>query len=131
MDGDSGMSTDSKTTGLEARYEVRRIVDTTGKHNDCRYFVLDPQHDEIARHALAEYANRARAAGYQALAEDLDDWLDAMGEPARLKASTPTVEINRTLDGPTTCRVEMDGRVLFDGHESTQDIPPAMVSDPT
>lgn len=66
---------DEKTTGLESRYLVERRNDTAGKHDECRYFVLDPQHDPIAEAALRVYANLASDAGYQALADDLLDWV--------------------------------------------------------
>lgn len=62
-------------TGIERRYHVEKVNDPTGKHDQCRYFVLDPQHDPIARFALADYASRARAAGYDSLADDLHAWL--------------------------------------------------------
>ena len=64
--------------GLEARYEVRKINDTTGKHADCRYFVLDPQHDPIARTAIGHYATSARLDGHEALYRDLMDWIAAL-----------------------------------------------------
>lgn len=65
----------SKDTGLEARYEVVKVNDPTGKHDECRYFVLDPLHDPIAREALTTYAIRARLAGYAQLSKDLLDWV--------------------------------------------------------
>ena len=68
--------TDEKERGLESRYEVKKIGDSEGKHDECRFFVLDPQHDIIARAALARYAQVARAEGFGALASDLDTWLD-------------------------------------------------------
>lgn len=61
-------------SGLEARYRVEKINDPTGKHDECRYFVLDPQHDWIAAAALARYAQIARSEGLTALADDLDRW---------------------------------------------------------
>lgn len=65
--------------GLEARYSVHRLKeDPEGKHAACRYFVLDPQHDLIAREALAEYAHLAREKGFEPLAVDLLTWLDAL-----------------------------------------------------
>lgn len=66
---------DDRKCGLEGRYNVSKVSDPTGKHADCRYFVLDPQHDPLARDALRSYAEAARAAGYVPLADDLDDWL--------------------------------------------------------
>ena len=62
-------------TGLEARYDVRKLKDPTGKHEACAYFVLDPQHDGIARVALQVYANTARANGITQLADDIDQWI--------------------------------------------------------
>ena len=66
---------DKAEGGLERRYHVERLNDTEGKHADCRYFVLDPQHDPIAREALKTYANHAQAKGYVTLADDLFAWL--------------------------------------------------------
>jgi hypothetical protein len=68
-------------TGLEARYRVEKINEPNGKHDECRYFVLDPAHDLIARQALAFYRNHAARFGYGALADDLTAWLDAL-DPA-------------------------------------------------
>lgn len=65
----------SGETGLEARYHVQKINDPNGKHDRCCYFVLDPQHDPIARTALARYAQVAREIGYASLADDLTAWL--------------------------------------------------------
>lgn len=66
---------DERASGLMHKYDVQRVNDPAGKHDDCRYFVLDPQHDPIARHALRAYAIRARIRGYRALADDLFEWL--------------------------------------------------------
>lgn len=63
------------TKGLEARYEVKKINDPTGKHDKCRYFVLDPTHDPIAREALHYYSNRAHDLGLEALSNDLNTLL--------------------------------------------------------
>jgi hypothetical protein len=66
---------DKAEGGLERRYHVERLNDESGKHTDCRFFVLDPQHDPLAREALGTYARAAAAAGYQTLATDLYGWL--------------------------------------------------------
>jgi hypothetical protein len=63
-----------KDAGLEGRYRVEKINDPTGKHDDCRYFVLDPQHDRLAVEALLTYERAARREGYHALADDLVAW---------------------------------------------------------
>ena len=77
--------------GLEARYHVQKISDPTGKHDGCRYFVLDPQHDVIARAALARYAQVARASGYFDLADDLELWVHTLNEAERvLRTETPS-----------------------------------------
>jgi hypothetical protein len=64
--------------GMHDKYRVEKINDPTGKHADCRYFVLDPKHDPLAREALLRYSMLARHAGNAALAADLDDWLQAL-----------------------------------------------------
>lgn len=71
--------------GLTNRYRVEKINDPSGKHADCRYFVLDPQHDPLARIALAAYADAAAKGHidkggylhtpYKRLAADLRAWL--------------------------------------------------------
>ncbi|NUS01963.1 MAG: hypothetical protein HOV97_05300 [Nonomuraea sp.] len=70
----------SRESGLEPRYFVKKLNDASHKHDDCRFFVLDPQHDHIARVALQQYANTARAEGLDALADDLDAWLREVGD---------------------------------------------------
>lgn len=66
-----------KTDGLHAKFRVERITESSRgiDHSGCRYFVLDPQHDDMAYAALAYYAEIARAQGYVPLADDLDQWL--------------------------------------------------------
>lgn len=49
--------------------------DPEGKHEECRYFVLDPQHDPIARRMLFDYARIAGDRGYPVLAEKLRAWV--------------------------------------------------------
>ena len=61
------------TNGLCNRYEVRKVSDPTGKHKDCKYLVLDPQHDPIAREAIRLYAGRT---WNLQLSNDLNDWLN-------------------------------------------------------
>ncbi|MGE3795089.1 MAG: hypothetical protein AB7I38_14340 [Dehalococcoidia bacterium] len=63
--------------GLRPKYHVERLNDPDGKHDHCRYFVLDPQHDPIAREALRRYMTVAREQGYGALADDLWAWIEA------------------------------------------------------
>jgi hypothetical protein len=67
-----------KAEGLLRKYDVKRVDDPTGKHDDCRYFVLDPEHDPIARGALRFYANLADKEGYGALAAELTEWVDGL-----------------------------------------------------
>jgi hypothetical protein len=63
--------------GLETRYLVARLGDeeTKAKHKDCRYFVLDPMHDRIAREVLLHYAAIAKTRGMEPLAEDIFEWM--------------------------------------------------------
>jgi hypothetical protein len=62
---------------LEHRYNVEKVSDPEGKHKDCRYFVLDPQHDSAAQEALEFYA---KVCGDQRLADDLYRWLYEVSE---------------------------------------------------
>lgn len=64
---------DDRQRGLYGKYLVERVSDPAGKHDACRYFVLDPQHDPHAAAALRAYADSARDE-YPALAADLDGW---------------------------------------------------------
>lgn len=57
--------------GLYTKYEVARLNDPDGKHDSCWFFVLDPQHDPIARAALAAYADEADRRGFSVLANGL------------------------------------------------------------
>ena len=61
--------------GLVRKYDVKRVDDPAGKHDDCRYFVLDPRHDAVARSALWHYATGVRLDGNEDLYRDLTDWL--------------------------------------------------------
>lgn len=38
------------------KYRVEKLVDPAGKHDNCQFFVLDPEHDVHARDALRQYA---------------------------------------------------------------------------
>lgn len=64
--------------GIYGKYYVERLNDVFGKHDNCRYFTLDPQHDPIARQALAHYATVARTEGFVDLADDINDWLTSL-----------------------------------------------------
>lgn len=62
--------------GLYSKYRVERISDVPpeeSKHKECRYFVLDPQHDPLAREMLYQYAMKT---DNEALSEDLLDWYE-------------------------------------------------------
>lgn len=64
-----------KQAGLCEKYVVTRTDGSSepgGKHHGCRYFVLDLTHDPIGRRAARLYALRAREAGYENLADDLE-----------------------------------------------------------
>jgi hypothetical protein len=61
-------------SGLEYRYDVKKVNDPDGKHDDCRYFVLDPAHDRAAWLALEEYAWTVRKS-HPELSKDLYAWL--------------------------------------------------------
>ena len=61
---------DPSDLGIIHKFDVKKVNDPEGKHDDCWYFVLDPQHDPHARIALAAYAVDC-APHYPKLAEDL------------------------------------------------------------
>jgi hypothetical protein len=42
--------------GFRRKYQVTRIGDAAGKHDQCVFFVLDLTHDGAARRAALEYA---------------------------------------------------------------------------
>lgn len=62
--------------GLIQKYYVQRTDgDPRNKHESCRYFVLDPKHDQRAVAAIVKYADMARLDGDKKLADDLMDWV--------------------------------------------------------
>lgn len=56
--------------GWHRKYDVRRLNDPHGKHQDCEFFVLDLEHDKHASVALLAYAD-ACATDRPELASDL------------------------------------------------------------
>jgi hypothetical protein len=64
-------------TGIEHRYDVTKRNDPTGKHKECGYFVLDPQHDVFARRALRAYAAAVRD-HFPVLSNDIIRWVDSI-----------------------------------------------------
>ena len=62
------------TRGLYGKYRVERVNDMDGKHDGCRYFVLDPQHDPYAIDALAAYADACRYTNPN-LSADIQEWI--------------------------------------------------------
>lgn len=62
--------------GLYDKYRVERMDDPSGKHAGCRYFVLDPEHDPVARLALYRYADVLMKTRGGALGPDLLNWLN-------------------------------------------------------
>lgn len=74
--------------GLYRKYEVTRLHDPTGKHDDCEYYVLDWVHDPFTLPAMAAYAD-ACAEKYPNLARDLRTRVHACS-PAPVATSEPT-----------------------------------------
>ena len=56
--------------GIIHKFDVKKVYDPEGKHDNCFFFVLDPKHDKHARIALAAYAVDC-APEFPKLAEDL------------------------------------------------------------
>ena len=50
------LSDEQKNTGLYRKFNVTRVSDPDGKHVDCKYFVIDLNHDKYAVPALRAYA---------------------------------------------------------------------------
>jgi hypothetical protein len=72
---------DDHARGLYDRYWVRRTDGSSGpggKHEHCRYFVLDLDHDPYAGAALVAYASSC-AATYPQLAADLRRLAETVG----------------------------------------------------
>jgi hypothetical protein len=69
-----------KTRGIYDKFIVRRSDGSSehgGKHEHCRYFVLDLEHDRFAFSALQRYAQACRRE-YPALADDISTILLSM-----------------------------------------------------
>jgi hypothetical protein len=64
------MSKNDHNRGLYRKYDVKRRDDPEGKHDECRFFVLDLEHDRYAEAALRAYADACEAE-YPELARDL------------------------------------------------------------
>lgn len=67
--------------GMYDKYRVERLGDVAHKHDDDRFFVLDPLHDPHALLALKKYAEVCRDDS-PLLAADIDAWvasLDILG----------------------------------------------------
>ncbi len=66
-------SGNDKHRGLYRKFEVRRTDGSSragGKHERCRYFVLDLDHDQFAPAAMRAYAERC-AEQFPKLADDI------------------------------------------------------------
>lgn len=64
-----------KDRGLYRKFNVTRTDGSSapgGKHQNCRYFVLDLDHDPFADEALRIYAQQCRRE-FPTLAEDITD----------------------------------------------------------
>ena len=66
--------------GLRRKYAVKRLKDKSGKHKNCKYFVLDLDHDKFARVALEAYAI-ACDEEFPLLAEDIRRQIEGMKSP--------------------------------------------------
>lgn len=80
-----------KVGKLEHRYDVKKVNDPTGKHDECPYFVLDIRHDEAARFALRAYGAYMKMAGDFEFGQELTD----LAEKHRTNLHEFTVEVKR------------------------------------
>lgn len=65
--------------GLYRKYDVKRVGDPVGKHDHCKYFVLDLTHDKHAIRALHRYVYSCESE-FPQLARDLRTLLTELGE---------------------------------------------------
>ena len=75
--------------GLYRKYEVRRTDGSSGpggKHESCRYFVLDLDHDPHAAPALEAYADSC-AHDYPRLAMDLREAVQSIRGKSKAKGA--------------------------------------------
>lgn len=92
------MCDDDRKRGLYDKYYVARVGDHNGKHDECRYFVLDLDHDIFSWPSLIAYARACQAdfpelarslrrmiigseVGRMAVAEDVAAQWEAMDRP--------------------------------------------------
>jgi hypothetical protein len=73
----SGVTVPDEKRGLYNKYHVERLNDTTGKHKDCEYYVLDLKHDKFSLPALTAYHD-ACIAEFPELAKDLREKISQM-----------------------------------------------------
>lgn len=70
-----GFNLDKRDRGIYDKFRVERTdgrSEPGEKHDGCRYFVLDVDHDPHAPAALLAYAESCRGDGHEALADDLE-----------------------------------------------------------
>jgi hypothetical protein len=82
---------EKKQKGLYTKYNVSRTDGSSepgGKHEKCRYFVLDLDCDPLAIPGAIAYAIAARKEGYEVLADDLiqvaEELRQKLGLPERV-----------------------------------------------
>lgn len=66
-----------KNLGLYGKYHVRRLNDWRNKHDHCRYYVLDLNHDRHAQPAIRAYIESCKNE-YPRLALELTKLLDTI-----------------------------------------------------
>jgi len=92
---------DDAARGLYGKYRIERTNGSSGpggKHEHCRYFVLDLRHDKHAGAALVAYAESCKAE-YPQLAEDLGEELCFIEHEERLsRARKAALSSRKALD---------------------------------
>jgi len=74
-------SPERRAQGLIGKFNVSRVDGSDapgGRHEGCRYFVLDMTHDKHAIPALRAYAESCEADGFLVLGQDLRDAANAL-----------------------------------------------------
>lgn len=96
------MNDADKTRGLYHKFNIARTDGSSGpggKHEDCRYYVLDLDHDPHAKAAIRAYADSCRS-DYPELAADLGRLFPNDGIEALVSPSPPV-----TGSDPTVCQL--------------------------
>ena len=117
------MGCEDKGRGLYQKFRVERTDGSSapgGRHDGCRYFVLDLDHDPFAKDALKAYAGACEGR-YPALAADLAATLPTMAAalpPERGWYMSPDQMPGERLAGMSDADLDMFWQFVWDPAQS-------------